>query len=831
MRKPPRGRQGERLEPKFERIARIAADPAQIMQLRRDPEAIAPERAMVFEVAGPLPTFYEEAARIGLEYLADDELEIEPDDDFGLDKKPYELISGRLYFAMPDVEALRQLVSLWQRYKSHRRMADGFGIWTQLFGLLKDVRVWGPQDRLAADTLADWEEQLAKAPDEPVRFEVELWFRERAYTRQQAFATFTTVVRELGGVIVHRATIPEIRYDAALIDLPASRIRELVANPTVTLALVNEIMFIRPQSLTSFRVDADQEDDPAPPQLVERLPASPIAALLDGLPVQNHRRLRNRLIVDDPEGLEPTYEVAARKHGTEMASLILHGDINLGEPPLMHPLYVRPVMTPVQTLHGWDERTPNDRLLVDHIYRAVRRIKEGEAGEPASAPTVFLINISMGDLRRPFAGPMSPWARLLDHLAYRYRVLFLVSAGNILDSLSLPTFPNWAAFEAASPDAREQALYEALDAQKSNRTLLSPSEAMNILTIGAAHRDAVSPGRAFANGMDAIGSSDLPNLSSALGLGYRKVIKPDLLAAGGREYVCLASTKPHLHVAPARQTGRAFGLKAAAPDPLGDLSKVTLTWGTSVATAIATRAAHLIFNSLMDEDGGSMLADTPLEYMPLIVKALLVHSAAWGDSAAVLETLSDGKHYPRKDNVSRFVGHGVLNTPRVLECTTERATLVGYGEILPGQASLCRIPLPPSLERVVEPRSVTITVAWFAAINPRHQGYRTVALEAKPGGDKKFSLGVDRSKMQPHDKAIDRGTVYHDRREGRRAVPYVDGGELLVRIAARGTAGDFMQPLPYALAVSIEVGVGSTIPVYDEVRAAVLARVRPPVTP
>ena len=115
---------------------------------------------------------------------------------------------------MPDVAALRQLVSLWQRYKTGRRMADGFGVWTQLFGLLKDVRAWGPQDRLTADTLADWDEQLAAAPDEPIRFEVELWFREDADTRQRAYATFGDAVRNLGGTVVHHATIPDIRYDA-----------------------------------------------------------------------------------------------------------------------------------------------------------------------------------------------------------------------------------------------------------------------------------------------------------------------------------------------------------------------------------------------------------------------------------------------------------------------------------------------------------------------------------------------------------------------------------------------------------------------------------------
>ena len=829
--KPSRQRQGERLDPKFERLARVAGDPAQIMQLRQDPEAIAPERAIVFEVTGSLATFYQEASRIGLEYLADDELDIEPDDDFRLTKKPDEAIPGRVYLAMPDLAALRQLVSLWRRYKTGGRMDDGFGIWTQLFGLLKDVRAWGPEDRLTVETLTVWQDQLAEAPDEPVRFEVELWYRENPETRRAAFARFSAAVKELGGTLVHHASIAEIRYDAALIDLPAARIRELLADPTVTLARVNEIMFIRPQSMAAFPIDEEREDDPAPVQPGAAAPLPPIAALLDGLPVQNHRRLDGRLIVDDPEDLEPAYQVVARKHGTEMASLIIHGDINRGEPPLSRPLYVRPIMEPVQTLDGWDEQTPTDRLLVDHVYRAVRRMKEGEAGEPPTAPSVVMINLSMGDENRQFSGPMSPWARLLDYLAYRYNVLFLVSAGNIRDTLSLTAFANWTAFETATPAEREAALYAAIDAQKATRAILSPAEAMNVLTIGAAHRDAVPPGGAIASGMDAITKPDLPNLSSRLGLGFRKVIKPDLLAEGGREYVRWTSTNPHLHVAPARQAARAFGLLAAAPDARGDLSKTALTWGTSAATALATRAGHRAFEALMDNADNAMLADTPPQYLPLIIKALLVHGSAWGEGASVLEALSVDEHHPKKDNVSRYVGHGVLDASRIVACTAERATLIGYGELTPGSASLCRIPLPPSLERIVEPRSVAITLAWFAPINPRHQGYRMVALEAKPGGDKKLSLGVERAKGQPHDKAIARGTVYHDRREGRQAAPYVDGGDMLIRVSARETAGEFTGRVPYALAVSIEVGVGSTVPVYDEVRAAVMARIRPPVAP
>ena len=61
-----------------------------------------------------------------------------------------------------------------------------------------------------------------------------------------------------------------------------------------------------------------------------------------------------------------------------MASLIIHGDLNQGEPPLPRPLYVGRSSGP----RGAGERTPGDRLIVDVIHQAVRRIKEGDGEEP-----------------------------------------------------------------------------------------------------------------------------------------------------------------------------------------------------------------------------------------------------------------------------------------------------------------------------------------------------------------------------------------------------------------------------------------------------------------
>jgi hypothetical protein len=108
------------------------------------------------------------------------------------------------------------------------------------------------------------------------------------------------------------------------------------------------------------------------------------------------------------------------------------GELDGPKLPLGRPIYVRPIMRPDPTAFRTPrtETTPSDTLLIDLVHCAVRRIFEGEGSAPAAAPTVRIINLSVGAEQRSFDQALSPWARLLDWLSYRYRVLFVVSAGN-----------------------------------------------------------------------------------------------------------------------------------------------------------------------------------------------------------------------------------------------------------------------------------------------------------------------------------------------------------------------------------------------------------------
>lgn len=826
--RPNRERQDTRIGPRFARLEQVIDNPAQIVDLRADPASIAPERAIVFEVQGSVEDFYAQATAMGLEYLGEYEEEYAPSEDFYDKEHPQEEVSGRIYLAMPDVQALQELLSLWKIYKENRRMPKGKGPWRELFDHLIDVRPWGAQDRLPPETVRDWEDDIARDPARPVRLEIELWFHDNLQRREAALTRVRAEIAAAGGDVVHHATVPDIQFDGILADIPAQHIRRLIDQRDVALVLDDEIMFLKPQSIAEIAASTEFEgaEVAAAPAAPAAGAVQPLAALLDGLPVQNHVRLANRLLIDDPDNLEHVYPVASREHGTAMASLIIHGDLNLGGAPITRPLYVRPVLRP--TAGG--ERTPADRLLVDVIYQAVRRIKEGDGATPATAPSVAVVNLSLADDKRPFARAMSPLGRLLDHLAYKYRILFLVSAGNVRQRLPVPGFANIMTFEAATPEARERAVLLGLNAQKSQRTLFCPAEAMNILTIGAAHSGSGYTGAFPAGRFDPFTNEDLPNIVSAMGLGYKKAVKPELLFAGGRAPVHVVAAGPQLEIAPVTAGVSMFGVKAARPRA-ASINYEDFTWGTSVATALATRAAHLISDVVLDANNGSNHADVELDYLPLVLKALMVHGAKWGDKGELLDQIFEphgqGSHFLRRDDIARLLGYGVPNIQRVLDCTENRATLLGWGTILADQSLLYRIPLPPEIEGNVAVRDATVTLAWFSPINARHKGYRMAALDLSAGSSEKHWIVDERVPSQPTDKAVARGTVVHERRRGDKAKVFVEDGHMLLRISCRAGAGTLQEAVPYALAVSFEVAAAASIPVYERIRD----RLRTPVQP
>jgi len=829
--------QANRMRPSLTRLrAAIERGPDQVLELRADPLALAPERVIVFEIAGTVDAFARAVQAVpGFELILEhdtdhpvDELFAERDDRSGREgqRRTDKDVGGRLYLAMPDLAALQQLLSLYDLWTAGQPLPRGLTAFRDVFLQLRTLRPWGPQDRIPDETMAYWREEHQRNPDRPVRTEVELWYRRSADQRDQATRAFHAAVREAGGSVLDEAIIPEIAYHGILVDIPAAQVAAVLDGQSPALALLDEVMFLRPQTVLSAPAEPVTDDGPPPGDGMPVPTATePIVALLDGVPVQAHERLADRLLLDDPDDLQAQAIVERRVHGTAMASLIAHGDLNVTQSPLTRPLYVRPLMIAPE---DFDEHTPADRLLVDVLYRAILRIK-GAPGTDAVAPTVFIVNLSIGDARRPFANIISPLARLIDYLAARYSILFVVSAGNIRSDLTIPDFNQWTEFENATPEQRERAVLTAVNAAKHERSLLSPAESINALTIGSQHFDNVEPRPPRGMAVDPFDDVELANASCALGLGYKRSVKPELSARRPRAHLHLSAAGAGIRARIGRPQ-RLYGLKAAAPGGGGRLNQTAHVDGTSAATALASRAGHHIFDALMDRDGGSLLADIPPEFYAVAVKTLLVHSARWNSKGELLKDIcgpADTRRWQeRAANAARFLGFGVPNISRVLDCAENQATLVGYAAIRADEAQRYRIPLPAALEGVTVPRAVIVTVTWLSPVRAGHQGYRAIRLEAQPVMPA-LAIGVGRDGGQPSDSAIKRGTVFHERYTGENAVPFIDDGHLSLDVWCKDDAGGAAEAVRYAVAVTIEAG--TALPIYAQVEQRLRVRPRPPV--
>lgn len=831
--RPDRERQAERLTPRFEQLQR-ALD-ARRARLQTEAQGLVPEEVVVLEAIGSVEGFIRAVERVpGLEWLGEIEVEdIPPDDDFfALDdqgeRRSDKALRGRLFMIFTNQEAHRQMLSLWATLQAGQKLPRGLGRWETLFDQLYDLRPWGVRDRLLeTGALDDWRERVEHA-QEVVPCEIELWYRQTPLHRQAVRDRVTALVEGQDGRVIHETVVEDIAYHALLAQLPIGAVRGVVESAAHETALVQceQIQFFRASGqMSAVLPDDDREDDGAP--LGGAAPTgSPIVALLDGLPLQAHRRLEGRLVVDDPDDFEEDYPANERCHGTAMASLILHGDLVAGEVALARPLYVRPILRPDP--RDWrgprQETVPEDTLVVDLVHRAVRRLFEGEGGEPPAAPDVAVINLSIGIRDRLFDGSLSPLARLLDWLAWRYQVLFVVSAGNHCQRIELSVPPNTLA--TLTPEEVQNHVVQAVAADARHRRLLSPAEAVNGLTVGSVHHDASTapPPPQWVQPYD---SSSLPSPISAQGMGYRRAIKPDVLAPGGRVVVQQhlgSTTNAALDV---YDRTLAPGQAVAAPGRTpGERSAVWCTRGTSNATALVSRGAallHQVLDELRGEPGGAIIDTVPRSVW---LKALLTHAADWGTAGAVLDrilrTAKNNRQF--KEYVTRLLGYGCIDVDRVRECTAYRATAISGGILAKDQSHAHRYPLPPSLSGQRGHRRLTVTLAWLTPVNPRHQAWRRADLWFAPPEN---PLRVDR--QQADWRAVQRGTLQHEILDGDDASVFVDGDNLEIQVSCRADAGELEERIPYALVTSLEVAEDIGVPIYGEIRERVRARVE--VTP
>jgi hypothetical protein len=735
----------------------------------------------------------------GLEFIGAEDLE---GDD--ADKNP------SLYLMIPDVAALRQMVSLWTRFQAGQPLPAGLTPWRNLFAQLKDLRPWGPQDRVTPEDLEILAQERADSRG-MIRLEIELVFRAAAAgVEREALGTLL----QSGGELVSRTRIEGAKYHALLADIPQAELGRVLARGNEGLVAAESVMHIRPQS--AVHVTAHESQNGPVPALPALPQGDPIAAVFDAVPLAGHPRLAGRLSLDDPFNLEPL-AVGRRIHGTAMASAVLHGDLAApAMPPLERRVFFVNVMFAPQDLDQ-DERFP-ERLPADLFEEAVLRLK---AGEDPAAPSVIVINASLGDRNKPFTGRMSGWARVVDHLSHTYGLLFIVSAGNHLDDLVTADM-NTIAFEALDTAQKARTTLRASAATIAHRRILAPAESINALTVGALHSDSFPQGVLPASTFDVWLDTGLCTISSGLGPGMGNAVKPDVLAPGGRHHVRLMPAGFGHALRPIGKNSTLLGgiVVAAPPAPTDvNLDRTNCTVGTSVAAAIMTGVAARAHEAL-EASYDDFLA-LPGAQRAALLKALLVHCARWTPARdLIVEILgpADNKlNVRQKDNVRRYLGYGAVDADRVLDCANDRATLWAVGQLTKEQSHTFAVPLPVVMSGKARLHEISTTVAWFAPPSVGAGNYRGVRLKLVEPKEPAASFAVKAAGHQPDANQAHRGTVIHRRWSGEKAAALAANASFELMVQRQ--IDEIDDPISYAVVTTV------TMPGVEEVYTQVRDRV------
>lgn len=649
------------------------------------------------------------------------------------------------------------------------------------FDAIDGFRPLEPQDRISK-RLADL---LDREPAEIHEFDIELWFHSDAGVREDWLSEVHDRVDALGGEWVD-SYIGE-RAGVILARVRGSR---NVAHGVAELDQVGTLdalatPALEPDTLASLQ-DIENLPDviPSPPN------DAPVVGLVDSGVRAGHPLLRPAIV--DTAALDPAFggqDEDEHGHGTAVAGRILFGDVL--EAVRSSDVQASFWLASVRVLdHGG--RPPSGRSWIATIAEAIRYLAE--------ELDCRVVNLSFGDADSPYTGGKStPLAAELDTLARRYRLLLVISAGNINPVTLIPSAQILSDWPRYLTDAGHQ--------------ILDPAQAAIALTVGAVvDADGLStPGVGTSLGRSAVAAAHGPAPYTRHGPGVRDAIKPELAAPGGNWVFD-------------RGTG------ALISDPAVEVVSTSARFpsglfGTSVGTSFAApEVTHLAGLVQVAYPGVSANA----------LRALLAQSAVHDDALAEqLSVFEDSE----ESTLHALCGYGTPDFDRAAMSSDNRVVLYSEDEVRPDAFHIYRVPMTECFTDVPGPRSLTVALAFDPPVRHRRFDYlayqmdflvvRGVDLAAlfemsaagieDPEAGK---LGEYELKLRPTRTARSRGTLQVGRRRWtqRPQSRFHDDWYVVVRSLNKWMEQD-APPQPYALTATLEVERGEHL--YAELQAEV----------
>lgn len=370
---------------------------------------------------------------------------------------------------------------------------------------VESLRPMRAEDRLSPEVA----ELIAKMdPDDRLRLDFSLWHPNDVDVANEWLNDLATAVTELGGEVVDKYVNDDAGVLLVRAYLAAGHLRE-IAEAVDALALIELLPTPLLKTAELFGATADDL-----PEIQSPADTAPLVGLIDSGIASAHPLITPAAAAAETLSAAIQDGEDRHGHGTMVAGLLLYGRVEVA---LNRGTAMRGICRILSvSVLGADNRFPDDDLWERDLAEAIEWCAEQGAR---------IINLSLGDSRRPLNGPKQhPAAAIVDQLARQYDPTVFVAAGNSrpIDYLSEVT-------EAALLKYPEDLLREA------STRIIDPGTSALGLTVGGITDSAAASGigtREVASRRP-FGRPGWPSPITRVGPGIGEAVKPELVELAG----------------------------------------------------------------------------------------------------------------------------------------------------------------------------------------------------------------------------------------------------------------------------------------------------------
>lgn len=712
----------------------------------------------------------------------------------------------KLLVQFPDVVSLGAFVAECDRYaeETSETTALPHGKRRDLFDSLESISIVTPDERTGHRLKREG------PPSEALFYlDVDLWNPGATDRQRELSSFFREFVQSRGGRVVRD---PLITASLFLFKVEANQ------------SLLNDLVQLDLVSLVDLPPSPPPEDafdlfaEVIPPDPLPPVPSDgPLACVVDSGVTAGHPLLRDIVIEEaDFDSGEGT-ATDLNGHGTQVAGLVVYGDIARRLPgnewlPQVSLCSAKVLRNDPNALDpsSPDATFPVEERVEGQLKRAIEYFRREHRCR--------VFNLSIGHVDRPYTGGRQlPWAEVLDELVRRLDIVIVVSVGNVPDPEIPPAF-NSAQFKAQ--------VAEALRGPRHG--LIDPATSALSLTVGAIARRA-DPSLLSLSAGSHLTASEIgcPSPFTRCGPGVAGAVKPEVVANGGNFGLDSIAGNTYWRRDDPR-LGEPTLNRDFAPGRL-----LRAVCGTSFAAAQVTHIAACMEAALR--------RDFQTEPSQNLVRALLVSSARPADSV---------RRFFDEGDLLKTVGYG---QPNVQYCwsTPNRVTLVAEDIVPHREFHVYSLVVPEIFLQESGRRSISVSLAYDPPTRLSRRDYIATAMwlevfggltteqvveyRSKYKGDGETPRVPKRNRLdfRPAGQTIkmstvqkrswnsDRGTVFANRPD--------PSGSASMHIFV-GCQERFTNPLGedsqrYALVVTLE-HESQNIDIYQQIRASVRTRAR-----